>query len=72
MTPVSGEATSTGVEEAIYVGAGATGKKYLSQFRGSVPPSSSGSSHRSPAQLEESHFSPIINALTLSADDLGG
>lgn len=30
MTLVSGEATSTGVEEAIYVGAGATGKKYLS------------------------------------------
>lgn len=48
MTPVSGDATSTGVEEAIYADAGATGKKYLSQFRGWVSPASSGSSHRSP------------------------
>lgn len=37
MTAVSGDASPTGVEEAIYVDAGATGRN-ISQFRGAECP----------------------------------
>lgn len=51
-----GEATSTGKEDA-------------SEFRGSMSPALSGSSHRSLFQVTRTHSFPT-NALTLIADTL--
>lgn len=69
---VSERATTTGYGEAASARGeelSSTGKEDSSEFRGSMSPAPSGSSHTSPSQLIGSHSLPI-NVFPLTVDTL--
>lgn len=71
-TTMGGDAAATEGSEANSTEDGETssiGKEDSSEFRDSIVPASSRSSHMSPSQFTGSHSFPI-NALTLTVDSL--
>ena len=69
---MGGEATITGAGDATAISGRedtSTGKEDSSEFRGSMSPAPSGSSHTSPSQLIGSHSLPI-NVFPLTVDTL--